>query len=85
MSYAARVLVWRDFFDDEIVLFATGSESADGDPESLPRSLCVLGCLHLDAILDLFGYQAWRHVAQATRDKSILPVEIGLKFYDDAS
>lgn len=83
MSYTTRVLLWRDFYDDELVLFATGSEPEEDDPEALPRSLCVLGCLHLDAILDLFGFAAWKRVAQATRDNSLLPVEIGIQFEDE--
>jgi hypothetical protein len=83
MSYSTRVLLWRDFLDDELVLFATGSEPADERPDAPPRSVCVLGALHLDAILDLFGFGAYRRVAEATRDKSLLPVEISLRFYNE--
>jgi hypothetical protein len=83
MSYSTRVLLWRDFFDDELVLFATGAEPEDEHPQALPRNVCVLGALHLDSILDLFGFDAYRRIAQATRDQSLFPVEISLRFYNE--
>jgi hypothetical protein len=84
MAYSTRVLLWRDFFDDELVLFGTGFEpEEEGSPDAPPRGICVLGALHLDSILDLFGYGAFRRVAQATRDESLYPVEISLRFYNE--
>jgi hypothetical protein len=82
MSFATRVLLWRDFYDDEIVLFATADES-DTDPDGVPRRLCVLGCLHLDSILDLFGFVAYNRIAKETRTEKLLPVELSLRFYNE--
>ena len=83
MSFATRVLLWRDFYDDEIVLFATGDEPAEQDPDAPPPNLCVLGCLHLDAILDLFGFRAYTRIAKETRETKHFPVEISLRFYHE--
>jgi hypothetical protein len=83
MTYATRVLLWRDFFDDEVVLIATGAGVDMIQPDVTPQSVCVLGCLHLDSLLDLFGFEAYTRVAQATRDQSLLPVEISLRFFHE--
>jgi hypothetical protein len=82
MSYSTRVLVWRDFFDDELVLFATADEPDEEQPEAPPSSVCVLGALHLDSILDMFGFHAYNRIAKATRDESLYPVELSLRFYE---
>lgn len=90
MSYSTRVFLWRDFYDDELVLFATGvepdlpDEEAPQDAAPAARgSLCVLGSLHLDAVLDLFGFEAYTRVAKATRQEALFPVEISLRFYNE--
>ncbi|MBW3599414.1 MAG: hypothetical protein KY475_19355 [Planctomycetes bacterium] len=82
MSHSTCVLLWRDFYDDELVLFAKGDEPGDEDDENSSNDYCVLGTLHLDALLDLFGFQAYTRVAKSTRDGSLLPVELSLRFYD---
>jgi hypothetical protein len=69
MSYSTRVLLWRDFFDDELVLFATGAEPEEDYADALPRSV--------------FGFEAYHRVARATRDESLFPVEISMRFYNE--